>query len=36
MKEGFYIVIETMHYGDQGLVDNVSEALEILNCVTPV
>lgn len=25
MKEGFYIVIETMHYGDQGLVDNIHQ-----------
>lgn len=24
MKENFYIVIETMHYGDTGISDNVS------------
>ena len=24
MKENFYIVIETMHYGDKGIMENVS------------
>ena len=27
MKDGFYIMIETMHYGDRGTSENVSQFL---------
>lgn len=30
MKENFYIVIETMHYADKGIMENVSSILVFL------